>query len=195
MNTTPETIGRIAYATGGTIIAAAILLALFFAAGEPFGTLNDVFNAMGGILCGILAWMLFSRYHAQSRLISQIAAVFASIGALGVAFGTILVIFKITGWVLAGWYTSTGFALIGIWLTVFCALMLGSDALPHRFALFGMIVGLVMAVGLVAIGGILNKVDSMQALPMYLNISYLGYLGDILFVIWSMLLARALVAR
>ena len=195
MNITTETIERVAYATGGAIILAAILLAVFFAVGEPFGTLNDIFNGISGILCGVLAWMLYSQHHAKSPLMSQVALAFAVIGAFVVALGTILVVFKITGWVLAGWYSTAGYALIGIWLVMFCYSMLNNTALPHQLTMFGLIVGLVMAVGLFALLGVLNKVDTMNALPMYLNISYIGYLGDFLFPIWSIWLARALVAK
>jgi len=195
MNITTETIGRVAYATGGTIILAAILLAIFFTVGEPFGTLNDIFNGISGILCSVLAWMLYSQHHTKSLLMSQIALTLAVIGAFVVVLGTILVVFKITGWVLAGWYTTAGYALIGIWLAMFCYSMLNNTALPHQLTMFGLITGLVMAVGLVALLGILNKVDTMEALPVYLNISYVGYLGDILFPIWSIWLARALAAK
>ena len=195
MNITNEIIGRIAYATGGSIILAAILLGVFFAVGEPFGTLNDIFSGISGILCGVLAWMLYTQHYAKFPSMSQIALAFAVIGAFVVALGTILVVFRITGWVLAGWYSTAGYALIGIWLVMFCYSMLNNTALPHQLTMFGLIVGLVMAVGLVALPGVLNKVDTMDALPGYLNISYIGYLGDILFPIWSIWLARTLVVK
>ena len=195
MNITTEIIRRVAYATGGAFILATILLAVFFAVDEPFGTLNDVFNGISGILCGVLASMFYSQHHAKSPLTGQIALALAIIGAIVVTVGTILVVFKVTGWVLAGWYSTAGYALIGIWLVMFCYSMLNDTTLPYRLTMFGVIIGLVMAVGLIAVIGILNKVDTMDGLPVSLNISYFGYLGDLLFPFWSIWLARALVAK
>jgi len=190
-----ESVGRVAYATGGAIILAMILLGIFFAVGEPFGTLNDTFNGISGILCGVLAWMLYSQHHAKSPSMSQMALAFALVGALIVAISAILIIFKFTGWVLAGWYSVTGYAFIGIWLSMFCYAMLNDLVLPRKLTVFGLIVGLLMVVGLPTVFGILNKVDSMDALPMILNISFVSYLGDLLFPVWCLWLARVLVGK
>ena len=106
----------VAVATGVAGLLALAFIALFFAVGQPFGTLNDGCNGLAAILSGVLAWMLSPQYHSQSPLLSQVALVVAVVGALVVAAGSVLVIFGITGWFLAGLCMGAGNALIGLWL-------------------------------------------------------------------------------
>lgn len=65
-NSSSTTISRISIATGVIYILAAILLIAFFTVGQPFGTLNDIFNGLAGISSGLLAWMLYTEHRAKS---------------------------------------------------------------------------------------------------------------------------------
>ncbi|NOH01431.1 MAG: hypothetical protein HND47_05365 [Chloroflexi bacterium] len=189
-------IGRMAIASGIISILAIALLILFFTVGQPFGTLNDIFNGIAGIAILILAWMLYAEHHAKSPLLSQIALMIAIVGAIVVVIGSILVIFQITGWVLAGSYTGAGNALIGLWLAAFCYSMQRSDTLPHNLIVFGLVVGACMAFGLILIPGILARIDNMESPPWYLYIGYVGFLGtSILYPIWAIWLGRVLMSR
>ncbi len=118
--------GRLAIATGISGLLALVLLILFFTIGGPFGTLNDIFNAMTGILSGFLAWSLSHKFKAGWIFL------LALIGALAVALGSVLVIFEITGWYLAGLYTSAGYALIGLWLFALISSVRRIELWPHR---------------------------------------------------------------
>lgn len=60
--------------------------------------------------------MLTPQIHEQSPLLSQVALVVAVVGALVVTVSSVLVIFRITGWYLAGLFMAVGNALIGLWL-------------------------------------------------------------------------------
>ncbi len=147
-------------------------------------------------MCGLLAWILHTHYPSESPLLSELTLVLALIGALIVVAGTVLVVFKFTGWVLAGFYTAVGNASIGIWLVAFVYAVQRTGMLSGHFLTFGTIAGLLMAVGIVSVVGIIARVDSMESLPWYLNLGYLGFLGTyILFPIWAIWLGRNLLTR
>ena len=195
-NFSTVTIGWVAIATGVSSILAVIFITLMFTVNQSFGTVNDVFNGIIGISSVILAWMLYAEHHAKSPLLSQVAFVLALIGAFFVVIGSVLVIFKFTGFVLAGLYTSVGNALIGFWLVAFCYSMQRGDGFPNNLITFGLVVGVLMAMGLLVIPGIFAGIDSMESLPWYLNVGYLGFVGTyILYPIWTILLGRNLLLK
>jgi hypothetical protein len=161
-----------------------------------FGTLNDVFNSLIGISSAVLAWMLYAEFHSRSPLMSQIAILLVVVGVIFTILGSILIIFNYTGFVLAGWYTGIGNALIGLWLAAFSYSMLRADTLPHNLVVFGIVVGAFMVLGLLGIPGVLMRVDTMKSLPWYLGVGYLGFLGTyILYPIWTIWLGRFLLSR
>ena len=125
---------------------------------------------------------------------SQVALILAAVGAIFTIVGSVLIIFNFTDFVLAGWYTGVGNALIGLWLAAFCTFMLRGDTLPHNLVTFGIVVGAVMGMGLFGIPGILARVDTMESLPWYLGVGYVGFLGTyILYPIWTIWFGRILV--
>ena len=161
-----------------------------------FGTVNDVFNGIIGISSAVLAWMLYAEHHAKSPLMSQIALALAVVGAIFTIVGSVLIIYGFTDFVLAGWYTGIGNALIGLWLAAFCYSIQCCDELPHNLIMFGLVVGAFMAVGLIGIPGIFAGIDSMAAMPRYLYIAFFGYLGTyILYPIWTIWLGRNLLLK
>jgi len=190
-NYSSVTFGWVAITTGVSAILAVIFLTLMATVNMSFGRVNDVFNSIIGISSAVLAWTLYAEHHAKSPLMSQIAIAFAVIGAIFTIVGSILIIYGFTDFVLAGWYTGAGNALIGLWLVAFCYSMQRGDALPHNLIMFGLVVGAFMAVGLIGIPGIFAGIDSMESMPWYLYIAFFGYLGTyILYPIWSIWLGR-----
>lgn len=187
------TIGRVAITTGIAGLLALALLILFFTVGGPFGTLNDICNGLTGILSGVLAWMLHTKFYGRLPFLSY-ALILPLIGALAVALGSVLVIFDITGWYLAGLYTSSGYALIGLWLLALNSLIRQISPWPHGLINFGMIIGIIMALGLLTIPGIVNRVDAWESGPWYIN--YVGQAGSVgyllLYPIWGILVGRNL---
>ena len=126
----------------------------------------------------------------------QIALAFAVVGAIFTILRSILIIFGFTGFVLAGWYSGIGYALIGFWLAAFCCLLLRSEALPHNLVIFGIVAGAFMAIGLIGIPGILAGIDSMESMPWYLYLAFFGWLGTyILYPIWTIWLGRNLLLK
>jgi hypothetical protein len=192
----PSAIGWTAIATGVSVILAVVFLTLMYTVNSSFGRVNDVFNSIIGISSGILAWMLYAEHHAKSPLMGQFALLLAAIGAVFIIIGSVLIIFGFTDFVLAGWYTGVGNALIGLWLAAFCYSMLPGAALPHNLVIFGLVIGAFMAMGLLGIPGILAGVDSMESMPWYLGVAYLGFFGTyILYPIWTIWLGQMLLHR
>ena len=194
-NFSTPTIGWVAIATGIAVILAVIFLTLMYTVDMSFGKVNDVFNSIIGISSVVLAWMLYAEHHSNSPLMSQIALVLAVVGAIFTMIGSVLIIYGFTDFVLAGWYTGIGNALIGLWLAAFCYAMLSGDTLPHNLVIFGIVVGVFMAIGLIGIRGIIAGIDSMD-MPWYLYIAFFGYLGTyILYPIWTIWLGRNLLLK
>ena len=195
-NLPTATTGWIAIATGVSAILAIIFLTLMYTVKRSFGFVNDVFNSLIGISSVVLAWMLYAEHHAKSPLMSQIALALAVIGAIFTIIGTILSILGITDFVLAGWYSGIGYALIGMWLAAFCYALLPSGALPHNLVIFGIVVGACMAIGLVGIPGIFAGIDSMESMPWYLYVAFFGWLGTyLLYPIWMIWLGRNILLK
>lgn len=190
-NFSTHAIGWMAIVTGVSAILAVITLTLMSTVNMSFGAINDVFNSIIGISSAVLAWMLYAEFHAKSPVMSQIALVLAIIGAILTVVGSVLVLKGITGFVLAGWYSAIGFALIGLWLVAFCYSIQRGVALPHSMIVFGLVVGAFMAVVLIGIPGIFAGIDSMESMPWYLYIAFFGWLGTyILYPIWAIWLGR-----
>jgi hypothetical protein len=189
------TTGWIAIATGISAILAVVFITLMYTIDQSFGQVNDVFNAATGILSLVLAWALYNGYHARSPL-GNVALSGALAGAILTVIGSILIIFGFTGFVLAGWYSGIGYALIGLWLAAFCYAAEGGEALPHNLRIFGIAAGGFMALGLLGIPGILARMDSMESLPWYLYVAFLGWLGTyILYPVWAIWLGRVVMLK
>ena len=195
-NFSTTTIGWVAIVTGVSAILAVIFLTLMATVNMSFGKVNDVFNSIIGISSALLAWLLYAEYHAKSPFLSQIALALALVGAIFTIVGSVLIIYGFTDFVLAGWYTGVGYALIGLWLVAFCYSIQRGNALPHNLIIFGLVVGAFMAVGLIGIPGIFTGIDSMESMPWYLYIAFFGYLGTyILYPIWMISLGRFLLLK
>ena len=188
------TIAWVAIATGVAGLLALAFIVLFFTVGRPFGTLNDGCIGLAAILSGVLAWMLSPQYHSQSPLLSQVALVVAVVGALVVVAGSALVIFGITGWFLAGLYMGAGNALIGLWLLGLSYSALSGTPWPHGLVVAGIVIGVVMALGSVAILGIVRSIDAWDSAPWH--VKYVGQAGALgwlaLYPIWCIWLGRVL---
>lgn len=188
------TIGWAAIATGIAGLLALVFIILLFTVGQPFGTLNDICIGIAAILSGVLAWMLFPQVHRQLPLLSQVALVVALAGALIVTIGSVLVIFGIKGWYLAGLYMAVGNALIGLWLLGLNVSARQGDFWSNGLVISGMVIGVIMLLGLAAIPGIFRGIDAWESAPWYIN--YVGWAGAlgwlVLYPAWCIWLGRTL---
>jgi len=190
-----QAVGWVAIATGiAGLLGLAFIILFFTTRGRPFGTLNDICIGLAATLSAVLAWMLFPQFHALSPQLSRVALVAALAGALVVVVGSVLVISRVTGWYLAGLYMSAGNALLGLWLLGLSYSARQGHAWPQSLIVFGLVVGVIMALGLAAIPGIFRRIDSWDAAPWYVN--YVGQAGGlgwlVSYPIWCLWLGRVL---
>lgn len=191
------TIGWVAIATGVAGLLALAFIILFFTVGQPFGTLNDICIGLTAILSVVLVWMLYPGHHAQSPLLSQVTLVIAMLGALLVMVGSALAISGVRGWFLSGLYMAAGNAMIGLWLLELNYSSLRGNSLPHSLVIFGLISGVILALGLVTIPGIFRGIDTQEYELTIVNYLWwagsLGYLA--LYPIWCILFGRTLLLK
>jgi hypothetical protein len=162
-------------------------LIAFYAAGEPFGIINDIGNALLGVLSAALAWLLRTTTSLGTSSPTRRSILFgvAVVGAVLTVVGTVLVVADITGFYLAGLWSSFGFALIGVWLVAISRL--GLPRLPRA----ALVAGLVMLLGLVGVPGIVMGLDDMDNAPAWTFVAGLSWAGTyLLFPVWSLRLAR-----
>ena len=131
--------------------------------------LSDIFNLVIGILSGVLAWMLYSRFREKMTSLHQFLLFLVLGGIVLMAIGFWLIAFVRTGWILSGWYTDTGFAFIGLWLIVLNYITWQNDLLPKGLSLLGMIAGVLLALGFSAVPGLIRNVNSMDFMSPMLN--------------------------
>jgi len=185
----PGLIERLAIAVGLVAVASVISLATFFAVGGgPFGAINDIGNGTLAALTAALAWTLRSRVPAFALAAALLGAGIAIVGSW-------LAQSDLVGFFFAGLVSSVGFASIGPWLVVLNR-SVGSEAgWPPGLAGLGIAAGLVMAVGLATLPGIVMGLDDMATAPGWIWIGYLGWLGIyLLYPAWAIWLGRSVVA-
>jgi hypothetical protein len=167
-----------------------VCLIVFFVVGGPFGFFNDVANAVVGVLSAVLAWLSAAIRSPGCRRLALAASV---VGAIVMVIGSVLVIFEVTGYYLAGLVSAVGAAFIGCWVLIANRFPPYAGELPRGVRVTGLAAGIVMLVGLLAIPGVLARVDDQSASPWYVVIAQLSWLGTyLLYPIWCLLLARTL---
>jgi len=183
--------GSLALALGGVGIGACVSLIVFFVVGGPFGFINDVGNAALAVVAAALAvrWLRSTEIRSTTSLVATTLAV---LGMAVAIVGSVLVIFDITGYFLAGLVSAVGFALIGSWLVAVNRARTGSPlmASPGR-ARLGVVAGAVMAIGFVNVPAIFMGLDDMDAAPDLLLAAGICWMGTYLLMpIWSIWLSR-----
>jgi hypothetical protein len=192
-------IGWVIIATGISGVLALVFISLFFGLGGDnlFGTLNDIANALLAILSGISAWKLHSHFRVQITTLQPVLLPVAWIGVLVAVLGSMLVIFRFTGWVLAGLYTTTGFAFIGLWMIGQNWALGKGQLLPQGLHLLGLVAGGFMLFGFAAVPGIIRRIGTLEASPGILNALWqtagLGWL--VLYPAWCVWLGLVTLKR
>jgi hypothetical protein len=186
---------------GLTGLIGIVTISLYYIVRGPFGTLNDVNNGLMAVLTAIRATGLHARLAADAPRPALAALAAAWLGAAVAVAGSVLVIFGYTGWYLAGLVTALGYAFIGLWVFVASRWAARTGAWPRRPAQWGQVLGLLMALGLLALPGILARVDTATQAPWWAHLGLaasLSWFG--LYPLWCLWLAsrpraRRLVSR
>jgi hypothetical protein len=195
------TIGQIAIVLSIVAILGLIFITLFYTLDNgiagPFGTLNDICVALGGVLSGGLILKLYPVHRNYAPRMSRLSLGSGLIGAFLAPVGSCLAIFNVTGWFLAGLVTTFGYAFIGLWLLGVNLSARGWYAFPRRLAQFGILTGGVMVVGLLVFPGILSRSDVADSAQWFsLAGLFLGGLGwNILYTTWCVWLGRLLLSN
>ena len=184
-----QAVGRLALATAVVDLIGVVSLIIFFAVGGgPFGFLNDVTNGMVGVLSMVLAWLWVSDRSARW---SRVGIAAATAGAVVMVIGSILIIFDITGWYLAGLVSGLGSALIGIWLLIANRLHRNIAGLRRGLIMLGMTAAIFMIIGLLVVPGVVTGIDDPQLAPWYVNAGLLNWMGTyLLYPAWCLWLSR-----
>ena len=157
--------------------ATCLCLILLYLGADAFGPINDVGNAVLGLLSAALAW----RCQQAGRAFVVIAA----IGAAITVVGSVLVLTDATGFFLAGLVSSLGFALIGVWLVA--VNRTSEDIWTHRLRRAGLVAGVVMLLGFVSAPGIALGLDDLDTAPGWTYLGGFGWAGTyLLFPLWSL---------
>jgi hypothetical protein len=182
-------LGLLSLFTAVVDVLGVVSLIIFFAVGGgPFGFLNDVANGAVGLLSTALAW-LWVPDRPTLWSVPTLAA--ATSGGVVMVAGSILIIFDITGWYLAGLVSSVGSALIGIWLLISNRLHREEALLPRGLIVLGVTSAIFMIIGLLALPGVLARFDDPQLAPWYVNAGLLNWLGTyLLYPAWCLWLSR-----
>lgn len=163
--------GSVALALGAVTVATFVVLLAFFAWGGVLGPINDAGNAVIGILSAVLAFLL----HRTVR--SRVGLVAAIVGGAIVLGGSWLVLTATTGFVLAGFVSSVGFGLLGLWLATVASSPIADDWTP-RLRNVGRAAAALMVIGAVAaVPGALMGVDSYDGMPPWLWLFSLSWIG------------------
>ena len=148
------------------VLAVVSLIAFFVTGRGAYGFFNDVANGAVGLLSIVLAWFWVP---GRPTRWSALALAAATIGGVVMVAGSVLIIFDVTGWYLAGLVSSLGGALVGIWLLVSNRQLRQRLGLPRGLAYLGVTAGIFMIIGLLALPGVLAGIDDPQAAPLYVN--------------------------
>lgn len=189
-NPSTSTAAGLAFAVAAVTLLGLVLLVLMYVlSSATFGILNDIVIGIAALLSVALARALHSQHLARSTQLATPALILTILGAVIVIVGSALSISGKTGFILAGLFMMVGNALIGLWL-----LSLNQGApWGHGLAVFGLVTGAVMALGLAAIPGILTRTDSFEASSWLTWVGQMGFFGwSILYPIWCLRLWNTL---
>jgi hypothetical protein len=184
-------VGRLAITVGVVAVVSVVSLAVYYGVGGPFGAMNDLGNALVGILSALIAWAL--RPRGMTGASSRVAIGAAALGAVITVVGSALVVSGTTRFFLAGLVSSVGFALIGLWLIAVNRSLRLDPRWPPRLTTLGVVAGVIMALGLASAPGIAMGLDDMAAAPRWIWIGFLGWIGTyLIYPAWSIWLGRVL---
>ena len=189
--------GWYAYAAGVAFILAIVFIALFFAVGQPWGSLNDLSFAIWAILQIPVALALDRRFRAKSSALNRLAVGIAVLGFLLLAVSSVLIILHALGIVqFFQFQPGTGpygagfvaFVLAGLWLVLVGLLSRRSGALPATSAWLAILAGIGNIVSIV-----LFALIGLSAPPVVFAVGGIAYLLVLIaYPVWIFWVGRIL---
>ena len=193
LNFNPAIAGKIGIAIGILAVISIITLGLLYSGFPFFGPINDITNAIGGLLSALFVW----QFHALLRQRAPGAALFlllvAWAGATAIIINSMLVAVGRMHWMTGGMYTAIGFGLLGVWLFAMLSRIGPQPVLSPGILRLGKIAAIFMWVGLLA-GPLLAFRADLNKNPL-VWIAYAGAAaGWLLYPLWCWLVGRALMS-
>ena len=181
-----------ALALGGTALLALVCLVVFYVVHGPFGTVNDLANAGIGWLALVLAVLV--RRADRHGWQGDAAVLAAAAGAVGMTWGSWLVVTDRTGFYLAGLVSTLGLAAIGLWMLLAQAASARTAVLRRGPARLGRVVGWLLTGGVLALPGVLAGVDDFGGAQWHSHVAEASawFGAYVLLPVWTARLARHL---
>ena len=182
---TPQLLVAIAV---GALVSVVTLTLLY--AGLPFfGPVNDLTNAVIGLVIALLARQFFAALPKSLPSVAGLLLCWA--GAALIIGNSVLVAFGRMDWKVGGMYTGMGYGLIGAWLLLTLLFSRLTRQFPPALWWLGVAIGIALLFGLVA-GPLLAGRLSIKIQPLVWVVYAMTALGWIGFPIWSWMLSRML---
>ena len=179
--------GWSAYASAGAAILGMVFIFIFLAAGEPFGSLNDLSIAAQVLLMIPIALALHRALPTGARstasLIVLIPLVF---GVVALATGSVLLVMKKISLEQSFRPPFNNYWLIGIWLTIANLLALSAHTLSGGTGWLGVITGFAWI--MLGLGMWIGGTAGQQSFPVVFG----GLVGMFGYIVWGILIARHL---
>jgi hypothetical protein len=162
-----------------------VTLLIFFAQGEPWGTLNDITSVILAFSLLPVLLKLHRLHRRNAPTISLVASVIGVIAVLVAAVFQMLLIIKVITYAQTAVVVPAAFGLFGASLMVFGSLGRTNKSLPRRLTLLSIIVGAgyVLVIAGIILGG--------QEHPL----TVIGGLAAVIcYPIWAIWIGRLLLA-
>ena len=189
LNTQP--IAQLAIAIVIAALLSIVTLILLYAGIPFFGPINDVINALSGLLIAAFVWQFHAAFQTRFPGLAILLLVIAWAGVAAIVVNSLLVASGRMGWMTGGMYTAIAYGLIGEWLLALQFSFGGQVLLPPGLVRLGVLTGIALLLGLAA-GPLLASGVAFLKNPLA-ALSYLGAVaGWLLFPLWCWLLGQRL---
>lgn len=165
------------------IVFSIITLILLYSGFPFFGPVNDLTNAISGLVLLALAWNVHSVLGKHWGGLATLFLSAAALGAFSIAGNSIMVAFGKLGWQTGGMYTALGYGLVGIWLLGAIPALEATLSLTPNLILLGRWAALTMTIGLLGILPILSLV-ALSSPVAYVAMAAIA-VGWLLFPFWT----------
>lgn len=183
----PVKTGATGMAIGIAAVVSIITLTLLYSGMPFFGPVNDLTNAVTGVLYFILALQIDPLLRAQSTLKASLMLLAALAAMLLTSTNSVLVAFGQMGWQTGALYTAIGLGFLGIWLIGVQRSGVLIEYQSTGLRKLGIAAGYAMLVGFAA-GPLFTGWTVSNSL---IYVSYIGAAaGWLLFPIWAFILGR-----
>ncbi|HSG26109.1 MAG TPA: hypothetical protein VLA32_08340 [Anaerolineales bacterium] len=194
MNTfDPQLTGKIASAIVVTAVLSIISLALLYSGIPIFGPINDLTNALSGVLIVVMVWQFHFLLRERAAGVALLFLLVVFAGSAAIIINSVLVAFGRMHWLTGGMYTAIGYGLIGIWLLVLLRMIAPQIFLTPGLIRLGTVTALALLFCLPA-APLMGLGDKLEINPLIIIVFIGAGTGWLLFPIWCWQLGRRLIS-